>query len=61
MQSKKCITSSGLNTTGSLNGFFGIGMSSGDQCCLSVTRYRKRSAEVAVLMLEAESLRVNVR
>ena len=61
MQSKKCITSSGLRTTGSLNGFLGMGMSSGDQCCLSVTRYKKRRAEVAVLMLEAESLRVMVR
>jgi len=57
MQSKKCITSTGLKTTGSLNGFLG----SGDQCCLSVTRYKKRSAEVAVLMLEAESLRDIVR
>jgi hypothetical protein len=28
---------------------------------LSVTRYKKRSAEVAVLMLEAESLRDIVR
>ena len=61
MQSKKCITSSGLSTTGSLNGFLGIGMSSGAQCCLSVTLYRKRSAEVAMPTLRAESLRVIVR
>ena len=61
MQSKKCITSTGLKTTGSFNGFLGIGMPSGDQCCLSVTRYKKRNAEVAVLMLEAESLRDIVR
>jgi hypothetical protein len=61
MQFKKCITSSGLNPTGSLNGFMGIGMSFGDQCCLSVARYSKRSAEVAVSMLEADSLRFIVR
>jgi len=34
MQSRKCLTSSGLMTTGSLNGFLGIGISSGAQSCL---------------------------
>jgi len=37
MQSRKCMTSSGLRTTGSLDGFFGIAISSGAQFCLNVT------------------------
>src|SRR5438477_553895 len=53
IESRKCITSSGLKITGSLNGFLGIGVSSGAQFCLSVTRYRNRSAAVAVPTLLA--------
>jgi len=49
--SRKRVTSSGLRTTGSLKGFLGIGMSSTAHGCRSLTLYKKRSAETAMLML----------
>jgi len=56
IESRKCITSSGLRITGSLNGLLGIGISSTAQSRLSVTLYRKRSAPVATPTVLGESL-----
>ena len=55
------MTSSGLRTTGSLKGFLGIGMSSTAHGYRSVTLYKKRSAETAMLMLLGASLRSSTR
>ena len=49
------MTSSGIKTTGSLNGLLGIGMSSGAQGRLRVILYKKRSADTAMQMLLATS------